>query len=225
MDNPGDFGHDGSSPLARGLLYFYFITSVEYGIIPARAGFTVDKPELKTATGDHPRSRGVYELIPTGQLALVRIIPARAGFTVFEPVSVLDVEDHPRSRGVYFRLRPAACYVTGSSPLARGLLSASAAPRPGTRIIPARAGFTWRGASSHHRGGDHPRSRGVYQVPSARRPRAPGSSPLARGLPRRAAESEDHVRIIPARAGFTEIPHPHWCTEWDHPRSRGVYGC
>ena len=30
----------GSSPLARGLPFFYFIQSVEYGIIPARAGFT-----------------------------------------------------------------------------------------------------------------------------------------------------------------------------------------
>ncbi|ERH20665.1 hypothetical protein HMPREF1979_03285, partial [Actinomyces johnsonii F0542] len=29
-------------------------------IIPARAGFTIPKPEEEDATTDHPRSRGVY---------------------------------------------------------------------------------------------------------------------------------------------------------------------
>ena len=40
VDNPGDFGHDGSSPLARGLLAHDFVNIVAERIIPARAGFT-----------------------------------------------------------------------------------------------------------------------------------------------------------------------------------------
>ena len=54
-------------------------------------------------------------------------------------------------------------------------------------------------------------------------PQALGSSPLARGLPRRIRRSGGTRRIIPARAGFTGAgPADHRTTE-DHPRSRGVY--
>ena len=91
----------GSSPLARGLPYSLVLPGVWRGIIPARAGFTRTKVSLRSATRDHPRSRGVYaskELwakLAAGssplarglrqriaQLAIHRrIIPARAGFT------------------------------------------------------------------------------------------------------------------------------------------------
>ena len=70
---------------------------------------------------------------------------------------------------------------------------------------------------------DHPRSRGVYRAdrlpPCGRR----GSSPLARGLPRRRHHRRRVRRIIPARAGFTEVFVCHETTGEDHPRSRGVY--
>ena len=70
---------------------------------------------------------------------------------------------------------------------------------------------------------DHPRSRGVYPQDRPADGRGRGSSPLARGLPANAAATTLHLRIIPARAGFTVLP-----AEWvpparDHPRSRGVY--
>ena len=50
-----------------------------------------------------------------------------------------------------------------------------------------------------------------------------GSSPLARGLQRVLLQVKEHVRIIPARAGFTcWVPaDPEGLR--DHPRSRGVY--
>ena len=50
-----------------------------------------------------------------------------------------------------------------------------------------------------------------------------GSSPLARGLRGGADAQERPVRIIPARAGFTQPTErfPRW--QRDHPRSRGVY--
>ena len=70
---------------------------------------------------------------------------------------------------------------------------------------------------------DHPRSRGVYasqyRVAYARA----GSSPLARGLPMTATAALDVYRIIPARAGFTELVAERPRRVRDHPRSRGVY--
>ena len=71
---------------------------------------------------------------------------------------------HPRSRGVYKMDRATVAPIDGSSPLARGLLSAAAQVGSVGRIIPARVGFT-RGRVAFWAGvWDHPRSRGVYQT-------------------------------------------------------------
>ena len=114
----------GSSPLARGL---HVITGadVTYArIIPARAGFTRNCRWTPSPSGDHPRSRGVYEELPItyisdwGSSPLARglpetvplrteragIIPARAGFTCSSGPRTADTPDHPRSRGVYLTL-------------------------------------------------------------------------------------------------------------------------
>ena len=121
---PGDrtgTHHDGSSPLARGLLLDEVDQAVGVGIIPARAGFTVVLLQAALSVGDHPRSRGVYAptLRPSphrpGSSPLARglpdeddeptiyigIIPARAGFTVEYRRNAIVHVDHPRSRGVY----------------------------------------------------------------------------------------------------------------------------
>ena len=152
-----------------------------------------------------------------------RIIPARAGFTGEPPPGRRPGRDHPRSRGVYPSPTCPTPTRSGSSPLARGLLSADAIHtiRPG--IIPARAGFTCPPVWPTGPASDHPRSRGVY--PSPRTPRAPpaGSSPLARGLRLPVGAGEAHPGIIPARAGFTGASCDHPGCEADHPRSRGVY--
>ena len=111
----------GSSPLARGLRSLASLRRGTSGIIPARAGFTVSIRATTMSTGDHPRSRGVYNSFPQGFLGergsspLARglltvtgnasftdgIIPARAGFTPWSEGSCTHVTDHPRSRGVY----------------------------------------------------------------------------------------------------------------------------
>ena len=52
--------NQGSSPLARGLLETLNATLTETRIIPARAGFTLPRPDHLRAHRDHPRSRGVY---------------------------------------------------------------------------------------------------------------------------------------------------------------------
>ena len=133
------------------------------------------------------------------------IIPARAGFTAEDVRARKARKDHPRSRGVYAGGWSAAAAVAGSSPLARGLHHIRRRDRPSRRIIPARAGFTAGGSGVHYAEWDHPRSRGVYPSVSQGNQPTIGSSPLARGLPRK--------------------EHHHALRHADHPRSRGVYVC
>ena len=152
----------GSSPLARGLQSVTLARTTVWGIIPARAGFTVVQDHPTVGVEDHPRSRGVYTpaASATGRLPgsspLARglplssqprtwspgIIPARAGFTATAWMPVTRPRDHPRSRGVYVVCEGSRSWLHGSSPLARGLLLSIGLPRRISRIIPARAGFT-----------------------------------------------------------------------------------
>ena len=113
--------------------------------------------------------------------------------------------------------------ISGSSPLARGLLTVNWVTVMGSRIIPARAGFTGRGPLRPSEGQDHPRSRGVYPGFYENEEVLAGSSPLARGLPRVRTVGWCSEGIIPARAGFTTSSCPVSLLMWDHPRSRGVY--
>ena len=234
---------EGSSPLARGLRRRRPGPVGGPRIIPARAGFTLGRAGPPPGGADHPRSRGVYSASPStpsarpgssplarglpgrqrGQRPGHRIIPARAGFTTHRHRLLDAARDHPRSRGVYGGCTSSRPGRTGSSPLARGLRRRLPEPGRVGRIIPARAGFTPPATRTPWSAPDHPRSRGVYREPGARRCPQWGSSPLARGLRGRRARQEPPERIIPARAGFTDpcgLPAPQ---RRDHPRSRGVY--
>ena len=132
----------GSSPLARGLRSERVNDLGLLGIIPARAGFTGSALCAFDLAADHPRSRGVYcergegAEVGSGSSPLARglrdwrllsstfwrIIPARAGFTTGLMHELDFPPDHPRSRGVYVWTVSDTKAVTGSSPLARGLL-------------------------------------------------------------------------------------------------------
>ena len=196
----------GSSPLARGLPDVSRGTWRTSGIIPARAGFTRFRRGIHPGLSDHPRSRGVYAppafvgSVFAGSSPLARglrvsgmilrvsrgIIPARAGFTQHHRNHGPTRRDHPRSRGVYHRGPGEFLSPFGSSPLARGLLLDRVVQLAVERIIPARAGFTFRRHGPRRHGWDHPRSRGVYPRTRPATARTWGSSPLARGLPRSA---------------------------------------
>mgnify|MGYP000977896295 CR=1 FL=1 len=172
---------------------------------------------------DHPRSRGVYRLrtkmreIMPGSSPLARglrpgaggvvgvdgIIPARAGFTGRVRRTGGCNQDHPRSRGVYKLLPLILTPGRGSSPLARGLPHVGINSASGSRIIPARAGFTAYNIAGNNIATDHPRSRGVYYPQSTDMVDRNGSSPLARGLLIRVEIKYCQAGIIPARAGFT----------------------
>ena len=233
----------GSSPLARGLLLLLLRVVVRDGIIPARAGFTCEHGSILRTLWDHPRSRGVYRWMSilstwgSGSSPLARglpeaagrgevgvgIIPARAGFTAGKLRGVGGAQDHPRSRGVYTMAMWSSTPSSGSSPLARGLHDRDHQDVRGQRIIPARAGFTrWR-CGRQRRRQDHPRSRGVYKAQHKPVATSGGSSPLARGLRSLKLLHQLLGGIIPARAGFTLVSLSCRSTEWDHPRSRGVY--
>ena len=193
----------GSSPLARGLRARFSDVKGQFGIIPARAGFTCEGGEHVAGEWDHPRSRGVYtggdgfEWGVDGSSPLARglrlvfyspnsefgIIPARAGFTPLPLPLSPSRGDHPRSRGVYRGRMSPTSILLGSSPLARGLQTEPARSRTQDRIIPARAGFTPSRSRHCGRDGDHPRSRGVYIRYFIAVNDDEGSSPLARGLP------------------------------------------
>ena len=193
---------DGSSPLARGLPDAARNILDRIRIIPARAGFTA-MTLLGIMNGkDHPRSRGVYSVLPRssssahGSSPLARglleeevydgeaigIIPARAGFTCGWRSCTAGTSDHPRSRGVYHLGGPLGWWSVGSSPLARGLPFPRTSLLLGRRIIPARAGFTVSRDRRDEMGEDHPRSRGVYTASFYPAAYFVGSSPLARGL-------------------------------------------
>ena len=213
----------GSSPLARGLRNRLIGGELSLGIIPARAGFTSLFCRRRSPCRDHPRSRGVYWVVlstpsacdgssPLARgllaclldtLGLPGIIPARAGFTFCTPGMFSRTRDHPRSRGVYLMLMMSPLSPWGSSPLARGLLS--------------------RPARCQRYRLDHPRSRGVYRGKRDNVVRNHGSSPLARGLLSATWSIICLSRIIPARAGFTEVAGGGTNSTKDHPRSRGVY--
>ena len=172
--------------------------------------------------GSSPLARGL-PLTQAFNMPASRIIPARAGFTSAGRPGRRRTADHPRSRGVYTSVRPWPAGTSGSSPLARGLPPHRRGVHRPAGIIPARAGFTRPHPQALDDRLDHPRSRGVYTCPHPHAAPPPGSSPLARGLPREIAGAVGVLGIIPARAGFTSPSTPP--TQWaqDHPRSRGVY--
>ena len=73
------------------------------------------------ADGSSPLSRGIHWLV-YGAIMCTRIIPALAGNTTWTLSAPLVVRDHPRSRGEYRTRNPSGGFVSGSSPLSRGLL-------------------------------------------------------------------------------------------------------
>ena len=161
-------------------------------------------PRLKAASGfgSSPLARGLH-YHGTFHVPGRRIIPARAGFTSDPPSSRNQGTDHPRSRGVYESAVVFASADAGSSPLARGLQVVADLPQKVGGIIPARAGFTGGDRVRSGSSGDHPRSRGVYDMCSDKQLVSEASSPLARGLRSFGQWIGTENGIIPARAGFT----------------------
>ena len=169
----------GSSPLARGTRYPSTCARHRRGLIPARAGNTFRHQRQLQGARAHPRSRGEHStswlliLFSEGSSPLARgtpaavesisrftgLIPARAGNTPFPIHRYPACGAHPRSRGEHFQAVDGDSLPGGSSPLARGTLSAARKKPVGTGLIPARAGNTVAPPIKNIFTGAHPRSR------------------------------------------------------------------
>ena len=171
----------------------------------------------------HPRSRGEHSTPPaamqvwSGSSPLargthkkdahnkehVRLIPARAGNTRGYRTVSMFLSAHPRSRGEHTGYGVTSDGVPGSSPLARGTQGAGSGGHPPRRLIPARAGNTYRVSGSVRWASAHPRSRGEHFSSSRHFMPGTGSSPLARGTQNTTPTHPKKIRLIPARAGNT----------------------
>ena len=218
-----EFGSCGSSPLVRGQLVVLVGLPGVGRIIPARAGPTGPNRRPEHRNQDHPRSCGANRASSSprvqirGSSPLVRgqrryselphirwrIIPARAGPTPLPSSACLCGADHPRSCGANNACMNGPAFSSGSSPLVRGQLRHASPLHVRARIIPARAGPTWRTAKSGSSTTDHPRSCGANQQVLSLGAQIAGSSPLVRGQQDDETQMGDRGRIIPARAGPT----------------------
>ena len=193
-------------------------------------------------TSDHPRSCGANHSIMRaiytrrgssplvrGQLASItrktvssRIIPARAGPTSFMSIWTVYSTDHPRSCGANLASTISLPRSSGSSPLVRGQRHPVRRGQTVQRIIPARAGPTWVITVAASILPDHPRSCGANcgfpPLPGS----VSGSSPLVRGQQGLRWVFRGRYRIIPARAGPTNVSQNLRATLPDHPRSCGA---
>ena len=152
----------GSSPLARGTRPSTSTPQNPTGLIPARAGNTMERGHVHPEHGAHPRSRGEHAatLFSVGSrsgssplargtpgvdaacLVIVGLIPARAGNTDYPLLQPVRHRAHPRSRGEHQSAAQMVATVRGSSPLARGTLAELMRWAPDEGLIPARAGNT-----------------------------------------------------------------------------------
>ena len=106
-------------------------------------------------------------------------------------------------RGEYPVVVTASAVVTGSPPLARGILPIASVNIPVTE--------------------DHPRLRGEYTLRNKSSFRCMGSPPLARGIRKYCREMGYTHGITPACAGNTQNLTLGEAIDRDHPRLRGEY--
>ena len=131
--------------------------------------------------------------------------------------------DHPRLRGEHPPDNVVAMYLSGSSPLTRGVPHTLRHPELAPGIIPAYAGSTPKSYSRWALWRDHPRLRGEHRNSVLCAALMLGSSPLTRGAPPCPSSRLRHRRIIPAYAGSTRTARPKMPGSSDHPRLRGEH--
>ena len=213
----------GSSPLARGAQVPCGLADPLVRLIPARAGSTGVQGRPRERRQAHPRSRGEHRPPAGGALVLAGLIPARAGSTARSSAPKAPPRAHPRSRGEHMSRTTPARPGTGSSPLARGARQLLPGPLSAGRLIPARAGRTWRWARTTPPPTAHPRSRGEHGTSGSVHTGDGGSSPLARGALRGLDGRLAGGGLIPARAGSTGRRTTAPGRRRAHPRSRGEH--
>ena len=153
------------------------------------------------------------------------LIPARAGKTLLTVGSLSALEAHPRAGGendvVVFATPP----FVGSSPRGRGKRSLVKSNHTVAGLIPARAGKTetFVHRDAFHQA--HPRAGGENVAHAYHCPGRRGSSPRGRGKRSARAGLRSSRRLIPARAGKTNIARDGWGDCGAHPRAGGENPC
>ena len=214
----------GSSPRVRGKRRPRPRVPGNHGLIPARAGKTTPSPTSSPPDPAHPRACGENLHGPVVRAGRGGLIPARAGKT--RPASrwASPSTAHPRACGENPGGRRGGGAPPGSSPRVRGKRRGHTATHRPLRLIPARAGKTYRLRGTRNRRGAHPRACGENFVPMLRGHFGDGSSPRVRGKRVLGGERYDwggssprvrgkrpstkgmirRERLIPARAGKTK---------------------
>ena len=216
----------GSSPRVRGKRQGGRGRGARRGLIPARAGKTLDRSSAWRRMGAHPRAcgenarersaarrekgssprvRGKRLRPPVGEV-LARLIPARAGKTSSAAFPLSGGAAHPRACGENWPASGMTASGAGSSPRVRGkrVLEGDEGRKVG--LIPARAGKTGVGRVVLARVEAHPRACGENSHSGYTFGTGGGSSPRVRGKPLSHARRGQVLGLIPARAGKTRTP-------------------
>ena len=190
----------GSSPRGRGKRQIDTPASRRRGLIPARAGKTCRCRHPHRAAPAHPRAGG--------ENPGAWWLPVVAGGS------------SPRGRG-----KPSVSgdghFLSGSSPRGRGKRSGRRRRRARRGLIPARAGKTNRLARWQTSRTAHPRAGGENLTRTCRDLIYWGSSPRGRGKPANPIFLVIAARLIPARAGKSNIHASMVIKPGAHPRAGG----
>ena len=138
--------------------------------------------------------------------------------TVGNPAAVTA---HPRAGGENYIMHIVRYPLAGSSPRGRGKPAWLRQGHGARRLIPARAGKTWRTGRSSPVSRAHPRAGGENSHPANARPIHGGSSPRGRGKLLRFQDNAGVRGLIPARAGKTLLKSLASLAGTAHPRAGG----
>ncbi len=171
-------------------------------------------------SGSSPRARGTPAAAPHDRIR-GRFIPACAGNAGRRRSRARVPAVHPRVRGERSGSRIVSPLHHGSSPRARGTPLEREHLAPRARFIPACAGNARATTAATASCAVHPRVRGERPKSSTATALFDGSSPRARGTPRRHAPRVHRRRFIPACAGNAAARSSSRACMAVHPRVRG----
>ena len=200
--------------------------TLTHRFIPASAGNRVTMAPVSSVNPVHPRERGEQPVAPVVNThdagssprargtvlrlkfsnTQLRFIPASAGNSR-ETISVFcGFTVHPRERGEQTSSHSHCCLDYGSSPRARGTVSAKSLYKLPSRFIPASAGNRMERSLAKQNDAVHPRERGEQVQNRWFRLVPHGSSPRARGTAPVGGAAANGSRFIPASAGNSQCP-------------------
>ena len=220
---PYHYFENNSSPRGRGKQAIASLLMTNPRLIPAWTGKTRTRRAGSLITAAHPRVDGENAQHAPARASRYGLIPARAGKTMSQGPRSSVGTAHPRAGGKNFGRQVTLVALVGSSPRGRGKRLRRRTTILRVRLIPAWTGKTSEPPASPEANAAHPRMDGENESAPGRSvwlmgssPRGRGkrvmgndllnwgdSSPRGRGKRSLAGDLDEHVRLIPARAGKT----------------------